>query len=88
MKQFIGCDMHKRFSVLVTIDEHGKMDKPVKVVNDALELRPYLATLRAGTPVAVEASRGGIGSSMNWRPRDSTSVWSIRSKPRSGSGTQ
>lgn len=58
MKQFIGCDMHKRFSVFATIDEQGKVNKPVKVVNDSLELRPYLATLPPGTPVAVEASGG------------------------------
>ena len=58
MKQFIGCDMHKKFSVFVTMDEHGRTKAPVKVANDSLELNAYLKTLRPGASVAVEASGG------------------------------
>jgi transposase len=58
MKQFIGCDMHKRFSVFVSMDEQGKTGKPVKVSNDSLELAEYLNKIPEGTPVAVEASGG------------------------------
>jgi len=58
MKQFIGCDMHKKFSVFVTMDELGRTKAPVKVANDSLELNAYLKTLKSGAPVAVEASGG------------------------------
>jgi transposase len=58
MKQFIGCDMHKRFSVFVAMDEQGKLSKPEKVMNDSLELADYLKKIPQGTPVAVEASGG------------------------------
>lgn len=58
MKQFIGCDMHKRYSVFVAMDEQGKISKPDKVLNDSLELADYLNRIAEGTPVAVEASGG------------------------------
>lgn len=58
MNQFIGCDMHKKFSVFVAMDERGRTSPPVKVANDSLELKSYLATLTPGTPVALEASGG------------------------------
>jgi len=58
MKKYIGCDMHKKFSVFVTMDELGKLEAAVKVANDSLELSSYLKTLTPGTPVAVEASGG------------------------------
>jgi transposase len=58
MKQFIGCDMHKKFSVFVVMDEHGRTSAPVKVANDSLELESYLRKLKPGTPIAVEASGG------------------------------
>ncbi len=56
MKQFIGCDMHKRYSVFVAMDESGKLSKPGRVVHDSLELAEYLNRIPEGTPVAVEAS--------------------------------
>jgi len=37
MKKYIGCDMHKKFSVLVAMDERGRVEAPVKVANDSLE---------------------------------------------------
>ena len=58
MEQFIGCDMHKKFSVFVTMDERGRTTPPVKVANDSLELKSFLGKLAPGTPVAVEASGG------------------------------
>jgi transposase len=58
MKKFIGCDAHARYSVFVTMDELGRVAKPVRVNHGSRELRDYLATLEAGTPVAVEASGG------------------------------
>jgi transposase len=58
MKKYIGCDMHNKYSVFVAVDENGRLDPAVKVSNDLLELRAYLATLPSGAPVAVEATRG------------------------------
>ena len=31
MKQFIGCDVHKKYSVFVSVDETGKASRPVRV---------------------------------------------------------
>ena len=58
MKKYIGCDRHKKFSVFVTMDERGRLEAPVTVANDLLELRAYLGSLPAGSAVAVEASGG------------------------------
>jgi len=58
MTKYIGCDMHKKFSVFVAMDERGRMEAPVTVANDSLELRAYLQSLPSGSPVAVEASGG------------------------------
>jgi transposase len=58
MAKYIGCDMHKKYSVFVTMDEQGRVSAPVSVANDSLELDSYLKTLEPGTPVAVEASGG------------------------------
>jgi transposase len=58
MAKYIGCDMHKRYSVFVTMDEQGRVSPPVSVAHDSLELDSYLKTLEEGTPVAVEASGG------------------------------
>lgn len=58
MKKYIGCDMHKKYSVFVAMDEKGNVSPAVTVPNDLLELRAYLAQLPQGAPVAVEASGG------------------------------
>ena len=53
MKQFIGCDVHKRYSVFVSMDEAGKASRAVRVTHGDGELETYLSGLTAGTPVAV-----------------------------------
>jgi Transposase len=58
VKQYIGCDMHKKYSVFVTMDEQGRVRPAVTVASDSLELDSYLKTIGAGTAVAVEASGG------------------------------
>ena len=58
MKQFIGCDSHRKYSVFVGIDENGKTTAPVRVEHHPEEFRKYLGTIPAGTPVAVEATGG------------------------------
>jgi hypothetical protein len=58
MKKYIGCDMHQKLSVFVTMDEGGRVETPVKVANDSLELQEYLWSLATGSPIAVKASGG------------------------------
>jgi transposase len=58
VKQYIGCDSHARYSVFVSVDETGKIGKPVRVDHGGRDLRDYLAKLDKGTPIAVEASGG------------------------------
>ena len=56
MKQFIGCDVHKRYSVFVSMDEAGKASRAMRVEHRNGELETYLSGLPAGTPVAVETT--------------------------------
>jgi transposase len=56
MKKYIGCDLHKKYSVFVTMDEQGRTSAPVTVANDRLELGQFLKSVEENTPVAVEAS--------------------------------
>jgi hypothetical protein len=58
VKQYIGCDAHARYSVFVSVDESGKVSKPVRVDHYSRDLRDYLSKLEKDTPVAVEASGG------------------------------
>ena len=58
MQNYIGCDTHSRYSVFVRIDEQGQISPAVRVEHGSRDLRDYLSTLEAGTPVAVEASGG------------------------------
>jgi len=56
MKQFIGCDVHKKYSVFVSMDESGKASRAVRVAHKNGELDAYLESLEDGTPVAVETT--------------------------------
>ena len=58
MKQYIGCDAHRRYSVFVSVDEQGKASPPSRVEHDREEFRKFLKTLPEQSPVAVEASGG------------------------------
>jgi transposase len=70
VKQYIGCDAHARYSVFVSVDEHGKVAAPVRVEHDELEMRRYLCSLPAGSPVAIE-------STGNW-------YWLVRAMEEAG----
>ena len=56
MKLFIGCDVHKRYSVFVSMDETGRQRHAVRAAHGNGELEMYLSSLPAGTPVAVETT--------------------------------
>lgn len=70
MKQYIGCDAHARYSIFVSMDETGKVGRPVRVEHDDLEMRRFLGNLPAGSPVALE-------SSGNW-------YWLVRAMEEAG----
>ena len=58
MKLYIGCEAHTRYSVFVSVDETGRIGKPVRADHGGRDLRDYLAQLGKDTPMAVEASGG------------------------------
>jgi transposase len=58
MKEFIGCDYHRRYSVFVGVDESGTAGEPVRVEHIDDEFRNYVQSLPPGTPIAVEATGG------------------------------
>jgi transposase len=57
-KQYIGCDVHRRYSVFRTMNEHGSLSAAVRVEHENGELERFLKTFTAGSPVAVEACGG------------------------------
>ncbi len=56
MKQFIGCDVHKKYSVFVSVDESGTASRAVRVAHEKGALSEYLRGLPTATPVAVETT--------------------------------
>ena len=56
MKQFIGCDAHKKYSVFVAVNERGEASQEVRVGHDREQYRQYLERLPAGSHIALEAS--------------------------------
>lgn len=57
MSEYIGCDMHKKYSVFVSMNEAGKAQPAVRVDHhDRQAFRQYLKSLPQGTPVAVETT--------------------------------
>jgi len=56
MTYYIGCDVHKEYSVFVGVDENGRRTPPQRVEHDREGYRQYLASLPAGSPIAVETT--------------------------------
>jgi len=56
MKEYIGCDAHKKYSVFVAVDEQGHAARAVRVEHDREVFRKYLADLPEKSPIAVEAT--------------------------------
>ena len=77
MKQFIGCDVHKKYSVFVTMDESGTASRAVRVEHGNGELEGYLSSLPDGTPVAVETT----GYWMRWRKPVWSRTWRTHWQP-------
>lgn len=53
---YIGCDMHKNYSVFATIDEKGNIGPFQKRSNDKESIGEYLNSLPKGIPIAVEST--------------------------------
>jgi|SRR5215471_2496139 len=56
MKQFIGCDAHKKFSVFASMDERGEYGRTIRVSHDRKQFREFLQELPAGSEIALETS--------------------------------
>lgn len=56
MKQFIGCDAHKKFSVFASMDEKGEYGRTIRVGHDRAVFREFLRELPAGSEIALETS--------------------------------
>lgn len=55
LDQYIGCDVHKDYSVFRILDGRGAMSPAIHIPHEKGELERFLATFPGGTPVAVEA---------------------------------
>lgn len=56
MKQYIGCDAHKQYSVFVAVDEQGRTHPAARVEHVREAFRDYLQRLPAGSPIALETT--------------------------------
>ena len=56
MQQFIGCDVHKKYSIFSSVNEKGRLGRAVRVSHDREQFRQYLDQLPTGSPIAVESS--------------------------------
>ncbi len=54
MKQYIGCDGHKQYSVFVAVDELGRASPAQRVQHERSEFQDYLRGLPPGSPIALE----------------------------------
>jgi transposase len=56
MKEFIGCDAHKKYSVFVRMNEAGQCSRAVRVPHELEGFRRYLATLPEGSQIGLETT--------------------------------
>ena len=56
MNHFIGCDVHKKYSVFADVDEKGVPGPVRRVEHDRLSFRSYLSELPSRSPIAVETT--------------------------------
>ena len=54
-EQYIGCDVHKDYSVFRILESSGQMGPVIRIKHESGELERFLSTLAPGSPVAVEA---------------------------------
>jgi len=56
MKQYIGCDGHKQYSVFVAVDELGRASPAHRVKHERTAFQDYLESLPPSSPIALETS--------------------------------
>jgi transposase len=56
MTHFIGCDVHKKYSVFAAVDEKGVHGQTRRVEHDREGFRSFLGTLPPRSPIAVETT--------------------------------
>lgn len=56
MTYYIGCDVHKKYSVFAAVDDRGTTIRHKRVEHDRAGFRSFLATLPTGSPIAVETT--------------------------------
>lgn len=56
MAHFIGCDVHKKYSMFGTVDDRGRASPARRVEHDREGFRSFLRTLPPGSPIAVETT--------------------------------
>ena len=56
MKQFIGCDAHKKFSLFVAMNEEGEYGRAMRVGHDREVFRAFLKDLPPSSQIALETS--------------------------------
>ena len=59
-RQFVGIDRHRRRSVIVRLDQAGKVLGTVRVGNDPVEFALAMAEAGEGPEVALEATYGYV----------------------------
>jgi transposase len=56
MKYYIGCDAHKKYSILAGISESGEIIKASRVDHDRKTFRNYMQMLPSSSQIAVETT--------------------------------
>lgn len=56
MTHYIGCDVHKKYSVFSAVDDRGKTLHHRRVEHDRDNFRLFLDSLPTGSPIAVETT--------------------------------
>lgn len=56
MTHYIGCDVHKKYSVFAAVDDRGKTLHHRRVEHDRNNFRLFLDNLPKGSPIAVETT--------------------------------
>src|SRR5689334_13853062 len=57
-KKYIGCDVHRDYSVFRMMDERGQLSPAMRVMHRDGEMERFLQSLPPSSPVAIEACGG------------------------------
>lgn len=80
MTHFIGCDVHKKYSVFAAVDEQGVHGPVRRVEHDREGFRSFLSTLPPRSPIAVETTGNWYWIIDEMERRDMPLLWLTRQK--------